>query len=174
MEEKYTVQTCSVCKNLKRDEIENELMTRARSQKDIAKSYGISEASLSNHKNKHMLLNMRERLKIIIQKSIMDGLEPDNVGELIRLIEYVERMDNENFLDAKQEWSSAFEEKYKAFEHLILDTLYFSTISKPLRRGLLVTAKHCFMHDPPRDVGVWMSDMLEALKEIPGDTEEDV
>lgn len=174
MEEKYTVQTCSVCKHSDRDKIEAEILARARTQKDIAKTYHISEASLSNHKNKHMFSNMRERLKVIIQKSIMQGLEPDNVGELVRLMDYVEKMDAESFLDAKQGWASAFTEKINTFEHLLMNTVYFDRIPKPLRRALIVTASHCFMNEAPRDNGKWMTDMLEVLKELPEDTEEDV
>lgn len=173
MEEKYTVSTCSICKHKERDQIEKEILSRIKSQREIARKYGVSEPSLSNHKNKHMLLNMRERLKMIVQKSIMDGLEPDNVSELLRLMDYVERMESENYLDGKKQWDDSFDKKFKCLENLIMKSPFFNTISRPLRRGILVSVKHCFLEDGPHNVGKWYADVQNALRELPEDADAD-
>jgi len=164
-EEKFTVKTCSICKHKDRQAIEDLILANIRTQRSIAKEFNVHEASLSNHKNKHMLTsNMRERLKIIIQKSIMDGMEPDNISELLRLMDYVERMESESYLDGKAQWDESFNKKFKCFENT-LDT-YFTDLSDETKRMLLVSVKSAFGDEPKRDIGPYIASMLRLKEDV--------
>lgn len=90
-EEKYSVANCSVCTHERRNEIEEKLITGLHTQKSIAQEFNISEPSLSNHKNKHMLDTLKDNLKCIIFERIKRGaLKDASFSEIISALKYIE------------------------------------------------------------------------------------
>lgn len=96
MTELKYIPACAVCAHEKREEIDQYLLDGKTTQKALALQYGVSEQSVSNHKNKHVLdssMNI-ERLQLMVQKALAKDLEPDNIGELVRLLEYADKLNS--------------------------------------------------------------------------------
>jgi len=89
------IPACGCCTHEFREEIDSKILSGKYTQKQIAVDYGISEQSVSNHKNKHVLDSSEnvERLQLLVQKALQKDLEPDNIHELVKLLEYNDRLE---------------------------------------------------------------------------------
>lgn len=169
---KITNPNCKCCLHPDRDEIDEMIINKVVARKIVAKFPDISQANISNHR-KHVALSefceVPEKLKELLNSALMSDLKPESIADVVRLLDWIERNENKDFLQGKERWDDTFDEKINSFEHIIMNTPFFNAISKPLRRGIIVTAKDIFSQEPPRDTGKWIGDMFEALKELPDD-----
>ncbi len=88
------IAACACCNHEKREEIDQKILSGKFTQKSLAVEYNVSEQSISNHKNRHVLDGSEnvDRLKLMVQRALAKDLEPDNVGELVRLLEYHDKL----------------------------------------------------------------------------------
>jgi len=88
------IPSCAVCAHTERNTIDSKLLSMKYTQKVLAAEYEISEQSISNHKNKHLLDSSmnNEKLQLLVQKALSKDLEPDNIGELVRLLDYNDKL----------------------------------------------------------------------------------
>ncbi len=96
MVESYKEPRCSVCRHPDIDKINELLLAGERTQKSIAEEFGLVEASLSNHKNSHALIDFKEKLREIALRGLSRRLDCKSVGELIETIKLVEKFDEKN------------------------------------------------------------------------------
>lgn len=89
--EKFTEPRCPVCQSENRDEIDKLLSEGQTFQKDIAAKFGFSDSQISNHKSRHLLLNIPEKLREMANRALMKNLECKDVGDLTRLLDHIER-----------------------------------------------------------------------------------
>ncbi len=93
-EEKYSVGNCSICTHECRNKIEDLLMSGMRTQKSIAEEFSISPPALCNHRNKHMLENLKDHLKAIIFERVRkNALKDASFSEVINALKYIEESD---------------------------------------------------------------------------------
>lgn len=175
MEETIKSPRCPICQSEHRDEFEKKLMSGEHFQNKLAIEYGFTQAQISNHKNSHMLSNLKEHLQLAIQKAVLNGLEPANITELIRLLEYTEKMQGEYYLKGREQWQTEVQEKYDVFKRMLSETNFFipyckvcgnvmeysdSTYQESFIKGVLALARFCFM-EQNQDTGKFVKQMLE-------------
>ena len=93
---------CSICNREDVASINEDLLSENYTQREIADKYGLSEASLSIHKRRH-LINRKERLQDIIDQALNSSkIEAQNLGDLVRILEYSEKHQNDEILNQKK------------------------------------------------------------------------
>jgi hypothetical protein len=145
----YKALRCSVCNHPQREDIETKILSGEWTQREICSQYGISEPALSVHKNKHMLHNVKEKLQLAIQSAILKGIEPSNVGELVRLMDYVRDMEEEKYLTAKDRWYAEVQGKYQSFKEILNHPMLFSELDSDTKNTISAIAKLCFLEPEP-------------------------
>jgi len=129
-----------------RDQLENELLEGTLNGKEIAAKYGLTETQVSTHKNKHILSagTLKEHLKVMIAKSIQSkSIAPENVGELIRLLEFTEKMQDNLYLDGARKLEQYKQVKVDRFVNILNDPLIDAN-DKPT---IIRLAQFIFMDD---------------------------
>lgn len=156
---KWTEKRCDICTLAERDQLEKELLDGTLTGKEIAKKYGFTESQLSRHKTKHIMSagTMKDHLKLMIAKSINSKLiAPENVGELIRLLEFTEKMQDNLYLDGTRRLEQYKQIKMDRFVSALNDPLIFADDKPTIER----LAKFIFIEDDgTKDFG----DFLKAL-----------
>ena len=103
MNDQYVSANCSVCKHESRADIENAILAGLTTAKSIALQYGISESSLSNHRNKHMSNYLKDRLRDLAYEKIAKGETKDcTLNELIGALKYIDEQDQKTWGDCSQ------------------------------------------------------------------------
>ncbi|VVB55632.1 Uncharacterised protein [uncultured archaeon] len=151
---KYTEPRCPICMSDYRDVIEEAIMSMSKSQKQICKEYNLKEDSLSRHKIRHMMGNVKDKLQGMIQTALLGNMQPQSIQELLRLLEYVQNMNSENFLAGKSEWDKVKESKLEKFRKTIMNP----KIPVEDKETIVRIAELCFVKENA-DVG----DLLTAL-----------
>lgn len=151
---KYREPHCHICNADVRDVLEEEILGGLKTQKELAKKYGYTESQISAHKNKHMLSNVKEKLQGMIQSSLLGNMQPQSIAELLKLLEYVNAMQNENFLAGKSEWQKVKESKLEKFKNTIMN--YMVPVDD--KETIVRIAEICFVKDD-----VEFGEFLKAL-----------
>lgn len=152
---KYTEPKCQVCTSEHRTVIEESIMAMSKSQKQICKEYGVKEAALSIHKNKHMYGNVQDRLKDMINTALLGPMQPETIPELLKLLEYVSTMQNQTFMNGKSEWQRVKESKLEKFKGIILN----DKVPVEDKETIIRIAEYCFINED-EDFGVFLKALM--------------
>lgn len=156
---KWTEKRCKVCMMPERNQFENELLEGTLNGKELAAKYGLTETQVSTHKNRHILSagTLKEHLKVMIAKSINShAISPENVGELIQLLEFTEKMQDNLYLDGTRKLEQYKKVKIEKFVNVLNNPL-IKADDKPTIERL---ARFVFMDDDgTKDIG----DFLKAI-----------
>ncbi len=152
---------CSICNREDVVSINEDLLSEKYTQREIADKYGLSEASLSIHKRRH-LINRKERLQDIIDQALNSSkIEAQNLGDLVRILEYSEKHQNDEILNQKKTWDNEKKKMFDKFKNTINHPLLFVDLPQDYKDTIINIVELCFVKDEAD-----MTDFLRAYMNV--------
>lgn len=146
-DDRWYERKCTVCNREDVASINEDLLSSNYTQRDIANKYGLNESSLSIHKRRH-LINRKERLQDIIDQALDSSkIEPQNLGDLVRILEYSEKHQNDEILNQKKTWDNEKKKMFDRFKNTINYPLMFDDLSQDYKDTIINIAELCFVKE---------------------------